>query len=85
MGVLSKIYILWMKAGSYDIIPSLTLKRRISNHNACNYGHCGCFCFCIDMCYIFVFVLFAFFVFDTILRIELLVINSKSVLNLNVR
>ena len=68
----------------YDIIPSLTLKRRINSHNACNYGHCGCLGVCIDMYYIWVFVLFAFFVFDTILRIELLVINSKSVLNLNV-
>ena len=63
----------------------MTLKRRINSHNACDYGHCGCFGVCIDMYYIFVFVLFAFFVFDMILRIELLVINSKSVLNLNVR
>ena len=67
------------------IFPSLTLKRRINSPNPCDYGHCGCFGVCIDMYYIFVFVLFAFFVFDTILRIELLVINSKSVLNLNVR
>ena len=72
------------KKGEYVTFPSLTLKRRINSHNACNYGHCGCLGVCIDMYYIWVFVLFAFFVFDTILRIELLVINSKSVLNLNV-
>ena len=36
----------------YGTIPSLTLKRRINSHNACNYGHCGCLGVCIDMYYI---------------------------------
>ena len=66
-----------------DIIPSLTLKRRINSHNTCNYGHCGCLFVCIDMYYIFDFVLFIFFVFEIIPRMEAFDINSRSVLNPN--